>query len=87
MATNTAHFLIPVEKGAELRPRSIVADVTSEQPFDWFGHTINPETHKTWLHYLVQAETEQLLDDLVEAEIGKLDAINSPYYMIYMDGK
>lgn len=87
MKTNTAHFLIPVEKGAELRPSRIVADVTSEQPFDWFGHTVNPETHKMWLHYLLQAETEQQLDVLVDAEIIKLDNIDSPYYMIYMDGK
>jgi hypothetical protein len=85
--TNTAHFLIPVEKGAQLRPSKIVSDVTSPNPFEWFGHTVNPDEYQTWLHYFLQAENETELDTLVEEEIVKLDNIESPYYMIYMDGK
>jgi len=84
---NTAHFLIPVEYGEKLRPRAIISDVNYDKPFDWLGHTVDPSVHTTWLHYLIQADTEELLNILVDAEIAKLDAIESPYYMLYMDGK
>lgn len=84
---NTAHFLIPVTYGEKIRLRAIVSDVKHSQPFDWFGHTVDPTQHDEWLHYFIQADTEELLDIIADAEVAKLDAIESPYYMICMDGK
>lgn len=83
----TAHFLIPVEHGAQLRPQKIISDVTHDKPFEWMGHTVDPLIHKTWLHYLIETDTEENLQTITDIEISKLDAIQSPYYMLHMDGK
>lgn len=80
----TTHFLIPFETGAHIRPKGIIADVTNDTPFMWFDQEVNTKNHKTWVHYIIGAETEDDIDELTEQEIAKLDAIKAPYYMLYM---
>lgn len=82
MNNETAHFLIPFESGMYILPQRIVADVTKETPFTWYGKEVNTTHHKTWIHYIIQG-TPATMDALIEEEIAKLDAIKAPYYMIY----